>query len=477
MNEEEKIELRSEEFQEVLGYVPPWILQWGVTAIAVIVVVLLIGSAIIKYPDVIPAPVVLTGSVPPAAIVARSSGKLKVLFVGDKQVVKMGDYLAVIDNPADTEDVKYLKQFLDCFVVPPRNDVDTVFHPGRHCEGASPKQSSKNQQSGLLHFVRNDGNENLLPDKNLQLGNLQSLYSSFYTTLFEYNEYKRLSYFPQKIRMTKERIVQYEAQHQNLLRQQKIVEEQFVLAQKLFQRDSLLHEKSLISREEYEKSQNVYLSSAMSKENMQSSVNNMQIQITQLKESLLDTGQQDIEKSNSLQTQLQSLVSQLKTEIQAWELSYVLIAPVDGTITFNGYWTTNQNVTGGDEVFTVIPEAGLLPSVRNDGMVIGKALLPIARSGKVKAGQKVNIRLENFPDNEFGILRGVVKNISLVPSQTGQIAHYTVEMSLINGMTTTYQKELPFLPNMQGKAEIITADLSLLERFVLPLKKIISESL
>ena len=26
--EEEKIELRSEEFQEVLGNVPPWILRW-----------------------------------------------------------------------------------------------------------------------------------------------------------------------------------------------------------------------------------------------------------------------------------------------------------------------------------------------------------------------------------------------------------------------------------------------------------------
>jgi len=30
----------------------------------------------------------------------------------------------------------------------------------RHCEGGSPKQSSENQCSGLLHFVRNDGNRN-----------------------------------------------------------------------------------------------------------------------------------------------------------------------------------------------------------------------------------------------------------------------------------------------------------------------------
>jgi len=124
-----------------------------------------------------------------------------------------------------------------------------------------------------------------------------------------------------------------------------------------------------------------------------------------------------------------------------------------------------------------LPSGLLRLTARNDAVVIGKALLPIARSGKVKVGQKVNIRLENFPDNEFGILRGVVKNISLVPSQTGQTVNYTVEIGLPEGLTTTYKKELPYLQNMRGKAEIITEDISLLERFVLPVKKILSESL
>jgi len=437
MKEENKIELRSEEFQEVLSAVPPWILRWGIIVLAVFTLILLIGSAIFKYPDVIPAQVTLTGTKPPAAIVARSSGKLKELFVTDNQEVKTGEYLAIIDNPARTEDVLSLKKFLDCFVVPPRNDGDTDF----------------------------------LPDKNLQVGNLQTLYASFYTTLFEYLEYKRLLYFPQKIQMTKERITQYEAQYRNLLRQQKIGDEQYVLAGRQFQRDSLLHQKGLIAHEEYEKSQSAYLQSAMSQENMRSNVNNMKIQIAQLKESLLDTGEQDIEKSNTLQTQLQLLVSQLKTEIQAWELSYVLQSPVDGKITFTGYWTINQNVNTGEEVFTVIPNNS------NNTEIVGKAQLPIARSGKVKAGQKVNIRLENFPDNEFGILRGVVKNISLVPSQNGQTTYYTVEISLPEGLTTTYKKELPYLQNMQGQADIVTEDISLLERFILPIKKVITESM
>jgi HlyD family secretion protein len=109
--------------------------------------------------------------------------------------------------------------------------------------------------------------------------------------------------------------------------------------------------------------------------------------------------------------------------------------------------------------------------------MIGKAQLPVARSGKVKPGQKVNIRLQNFPENEYGILRGTVKNISLTPTQNGGMAYYSVEITLNDGLITTYKKELPYISDMQGQADIITEDISFLERLVLPIKKILKESL
>jgi multidrug resistance efflux pump len=90
------------------------------------------------------------------------------------------------------------------------------------------------------------------------------------------------------------------------LNQQKLTEEQLILAQSKFHRDSLLNVRSVISNEEMETSRNTYLQSLMACENMHSSLNSMQIQIGQLKESLLDTGHQDIETLNSLQTQLQT---------------------------------------------------------------------------------------------------------------------------------------------------------------------------
>jgi HlyD family secretion protein len=126
----------------VLGSVPHWILQWGITVLAIVVVILLAGSTLVKYPDVIPAQIVLTGTTPPAVIVAHASGKLKELFVADNQNVKVGDYLAVIDNPAQTEDVISLKSAMT-------------------------------------------------------LGTLQSSYSAFRSALHEYTEYRRLMYYPQ----------------------------------------------------------------------------------------------------------------------------------------------------------------------------------------------------------------------------------------------------------------------------------------
>ena len=435
MNEEDKIELRSEEFQEVLGYVPYWILRWGITVLAFVIVILLAGSAIIKYPDVLSSQVELTGSTPPAAIVSRSSGKIRELYVSDNQEVKVGDYLAVIDNPAQTDDILMLKNCLA---------------PSNSPEGGEQFPSFGGVRGGL------------------QLGALQSHFSSFHTTLFEYAEYKRLLYYPQKTAMTKERIVRYEEQYATLQNQQRLTAEQFILVQNQFRRDSLLYARGAISSEELEKSKNSYLQSLLSIENMRSTLSNMRIQIAQLNESLLDMRQQDTEKSNDLRSRIQSLTAQLKAEIQVWELNYVLQSPIDGTVTFTGYWVENQNVQAGETVFNVVP--------CDSYEIVGKARLPIARSGKVKTGQRVNIRLQNFPENEYGILRGRVSNISLVPVQAGEMVYYSVEISLTDKLITTYKKELPWLPNMQGQADIITEDISLLERFILPIKKILKES-
>ena len=298
---------------------------------------------------------------------------------------------------------------------------------------------------------------------------MQSLYASFCVLLFNYEEYVRQQYYPNKIRMTKERIVRYEEQYNSLLRQQKITEEQTALIDKNHERSANMHEYGGISGKELDESRSRQLQGQLSEENMHTAVNNMRIQLAQLNESIIDMEYQHTEKLNDFQSQIRSMSSQLKAGIQAWEMSYVLIAPIDGKISFTRYWVSNQNVQAGEEVFSIIPVS--------ESPVIGKAMLPVARSGKVKTGQNVNIRLDNFPDSEFGMLRGVVQTISLVPTSVGGTTYYVVEITLPEGLTTNYRKELLAISEAgaslsQGVADIITEDMSLLERFVMPMRKI-----
>lgn len=434
---EPEIDLRSEEFQEVLGSVPSWILRWGITALASIVTILLAGSAIFKYPDVISSTMTLTGTTPAASVIAKASGKLRTLYIDDDQTVTQGQMLAVIDNPAHTEDILSLGHYLSTLT-----SLDCL---------------------------------DTLPPKELVLGDMQSLYASFYLILTEYIQFRQLNYYPQKIAFTRERIERNETSYDNYLRQKELIEEQACLTQKQYIRDSSLHRQGVLSAEDLERSLNQYLQSRLSIETCYANLQNMQTTLVQLRESLLDTENQYADSQRMLETQLNNFATQLSTSIQTWKINYVLTAPIDGHITFANYWAENQNVTTGQEIFTIVPS--------DQGEIIGKALLPTIRSGKVKIGQKVNIRFQNFPENEFGIVRGTVENISQVPveavnPQTGlREPSYVVSIQLPNGLNTNYNKALPFQPQMQAQADIITDDLSLLERLFLPLKKIWKEGM
>jgi hypothetical protein len=92
---------------------------------------------------------------------------------------------------------------------------------------------------------------------------------------------------------------------------------------------------------------------------------------------------------------------------------------------------------------------------------VGKVKAPALNSGKIKVGQQVNIRLANFPDREFGVLKGKIKNISLVPDKDGNLL---LDVNLTHGLQTSYKKQIPFQQEMKGSAEIVTEDLRLLER-------------
>lgn len=125
-------------------------------------------------------------------------------------------------------------------------------------------------------------------------------------------------------------------------------------------------------------------------------------------------------------------------------------------------WSRNQNVKAGETVFTIQPS--------DSSRVLGKALLLLQGSGKVHVGQRVHIRLNNYPDQEFGYVKGQVASISPAPTEEGM---YIVEITLLDGMQTNYGKQLPVSRELKGTADIILADKNVLERLLAPLRKMV----
>ncbi|MEX0315616.1 MAG: HlyD family efflux transporter periplasmic adaptor subunit [Allomuricauda sp.] len=138
-------------------------------------------------------------------------------------------------------------------------------------------------------------------------------------------------------------------------------------------------------------------------------------------------------------------------------------SPISGKITVLDTWYNEQNIAGEKTVFTIVPH--------DLGEIVGRILLPIKDSEKVKKGQKVVIKIEKYPFEEWGGLQGSIEDISEVPNQ-GTESFYSLYIK-VNGLTTSLDKQLDFVQEMQGQAEIVTEELSVLERMFYQLKSTI----
>ena len=122
VSQEQEIEIRSEEVQEILSHVPNWMIRWGNTLLLVFVVMLLAISWFVKYPDTIDAQVMITTSNPPQKLFANVGGRFELFLVGDNDTVAQDTHLAVIKNPANYSDVLFLKSIVDTITINKSND-------------------------------------------------------------------------------------------------------------------------------------------------------------------------------------------------------------------------------------------------------------------------------------------------------------------------------------------------------------------
>ena len=421
-------EAHSEEIQELMGFIPSGVVRWGLTVLFTILMGIIIGSFIFRSPEVIIAPMVLTTKNPPVALLSKSTGKIDRLFVKDGQQLDAGAVVALINSPTKYADYLLLKK------------------------GLALVSGASSWDEKVLAIN--------LPEQ-LTLGELQSGYSTFLKNRNNFIHYLNQNLIPQKIKLLKEQIAKQKEYYQTQLRQREIQTKDLRLSEKSFFRDSLLFRKQAISESEYEKARQTLLIQNSASVGFDASLRNTESSILQIEGSSVELQMQYEKELAQFRLDLDESKQNLENLVNEWEQKYLVISPVKGKITYTTIWSENQEVKLGELIGTVIP-AG-------ESAIIAKAIIPTTGFGKIEIGQRVNIKLAGFPYMQFGMLKGHIRTISLVPDAKG----YVAEIELEKGMTSSYKANLKFIQQMDGTAEIVTKDQRLIERVIYPLRALL----
>ena len=426
MPEKINIHPHSEEVQDIMSFIPNRIIQYGLTIIFTIFAMLVIGSYYYKSPEIIRAPMVLTTKNPPVSLISKSTGKIDRLFAADGQNVSEKGNIALINNPTDFSHYLILKKELaDCFLIS-EWDKQVV-------------------EVGL--------------SEHLTLGELQTSFGPFLKSRNNFKQYLTQNFLPQKIELINKQIIKHEEYYRTLIRQMEIQRNDLVLSEKSFIRDSSLFLKRTTSEAEYDKSRQLFLSKKSAFIGFEATLRETESTILQMQSGRVELEMQHEKELSDLRLALDESKQNLENSIHQWEEKYLVASPIKGKLTFTSIWSINQEVKTGELIATVIPQEA--------SAIIAKAVIPPSGFGKVEVGQRVNIKLSGFPYMEFGMLKGIIRSISLVPDSRGYIA----EIELSEGMSSSYHSvNLKFIQQMDGTAEIITKDMRLITRLINPLR-------
>ena len=412
------INVRSEEIQDLMVKKPSWMIRWGITAILVIIFLLLMFTWIMKYPDIIYGRVNITVDQPPVKIVNQSNGKITHLLLKDATKVESGAIIAEIENPVSAEIVSYLEMYVE--------NLDSVIYSGAQ---NLPLPDTGNRKYGDLQIRMNEMR------KDLSLYNLKMIHDLELQEIIKLQE--RIAYHKEMI-VISENLEGIEKQELDNAKEKYIADQKMYL-------DSVLSKYDFMQSEtQYHKSQQQYDQLLLNIVQFKLTLNSMEMELANKR----------YNRDQNLQTDLQKILSHrefIVNFINIWKQKFALIAPVGGYLTYLSPIYENQYIYEGESYFAII---------QDNHDIVGWMEVPSTGYGKINIGQKVNVRLDNYPFHEFGILEGTVIRMGQIPEKNV----YSVEVAFPEGLMTTYHHELKFSPEMLGSAEIITENKRLLQR-------------
>jgi len=129
----------------------------------------------------------------------------------------------------------------------------------------------------------------------------------------------------------------------------------------------------------------------------------------------------------------------------------ILTSPIDGKVSFTNALAENQQIAKGQSLFSVVPTGS---------SYIGAIFISPKEIPRLRVGQKINLKLSDYPFEEYGSIKGSVDYISDVRKDS----LYYVKAVFPDGLKTSFGKMIPYREGLTGSAEIIIKDQRLINK-------------
>jgi multidrug resistance efflux pump len=421
----EDINLRSDEVQEIMTHVPHWMIRSGISLMFMLIVILIVVSWFIKYPDVIQGTVTVSTIQPPTRLVSKTSGELQVLFFEDGVNVQKGDVLATIGNSFSEDARDYLD--VTCMEIKKQLESD----------------------EWTIEFK----------DENLNLGSTYQSYIELKSAVLEYQNFRLNDPIQFEISTIQEQIKNYSILRTVSNEQLKTAKKELQNAQHKFEIDKKLFAENVISKVQFYEEEQKLIQVENSVGNYKKSAVENSITITNFKRELNQLKQQHKSRQTEFVRRINLGLTNIQNALDQWKMNYQIVAPIDGRLTYLNTINENEYIAAETPLFAILSD--------NQGY-IGYIDVPKSGFGKLEIGQKVRARIDKYPHQEFGQLNGKVTEISPLANED----LYRVQFLFTNGMESSYGKVFEYTPEMSGSADIITEDVRLLSRIFNKFRKV-----
>jgi len=412
-----ELEVRSEEVQEIIGRPLHWLIRWGITAFFGVLALVLLSATVIKYPEVIEAPIRLTAINAPQSLESRTGGKIVHLSAENNTAVSEGTVLAWLESTAEHRQVLQLSVLTEQL-----------------------REQLLNANAIQIEDMELSAFRNL--------GELQTTFQGFEQAWREFSAYQPGAFFSRKRDMLIQEL-EYSRQLLGQLKKQKEIQQADVaLAEREFNMQKELAANDFISPVELARAERELAARQLPLQQTESAIISNHAGRTAKEKEIMELDRRMDEQQFVFIQSLNTMMS----AIDDWKQTYMVTAPFSGRVVYAGIIQENQTVTAGQELFYLKP---------NSTTYFGELSVSQQSFGRVTEGQRVLVRFSGYPYQEYGSVYGEVEYFSDFPIRD---TLFFAKVAFPDGLQTSYGHTIPPRNGMIGRAEIITQDMRLLER-------------